>query len=200
MGFTTPLVYNISTGNLVFSVQTPTPVAFPTWFLEDSKNLTIQFVQSGATQGTVSVAPGTGIGLQVAIGTPGIAAVSSATAGASVGDVFSVVLPMNTTALQALFAGPPATSQVTLIFEFRTSSGGTPQRYQFPLIVKLNLIPDTLIDPAPPDTAIGKADANASFVLKNGGNGDIQIMRSKDGTKRAQVYLGNDGILHTDLF
>lgn len=195
MAFPTSLTYNISTNSLVKSATQPGAVGAISWFSADTKNLVIQFVQD-AEPGKVTVVPATGIGLQVAIGTPGGTVISSATAPPAVSDFYTVPLPLNTSAMVAALVASPGGFPTT--FEFRTSDGSIPQRYEFPLTIKPALISDTLTATAPPDTAIGVNAANSTFVRKLGVQGDFQIWTSPDGLKTSKVYLGNDGQLKAD--
>lgn len=196
MAFTTALIFNISTGQLILSVAQPSAVANPIWFYGDTKHLTIRFVQSGPTAGTVTVVPATGIGLDIGAGTPGATPLTSATAGAAdINDIFPVDLPMGTA---AILAAVTAASTVNTTFEFRTSDGVNFQRYEIPLVIKQSLLSGTITATALPDVAIGVNAVNAGFVKKAGAAGDFQILTSPDGTKLCRFYWGNDGVPHFD--
>lgn len=198
MAFITPFIFNISTGQLVLSVAQPTPVANPAWFYLDTKHLAIQFVQNGATNGTVTVVPAAGIGLVIGAGTPGSTPLTSATApAADATNTFTVDLPMGTAGiLSALGSG--AAVPFTTVFELRTSDGVNFQRYELPLKIMPSLLSGTITATPPPDVAIGVNAANATFAKKVQLAGDFEIWKSDDGSRTARVYLGRDGVIHAD--
>lgn len=197
MAFPTPLIYNISTKQLVLSVAQPSSVGALSWFFEDTQHLLIQFVQNGSATGTVTVVPAAGIGLVIAAGKPGGTVYSEATApAADLTNTFTVDLPMNTTQVQAALGSAP---NVSCTLELRTNDGTNFQRYQIPLTIINSVISSALTSTPPPDVAIGAAAANTTFVKRNGAAGDFQILTSADGSKQVRFYLGNDGTTHFDV-
>lgn len=195
MAFVTALIFNISTGQLILSAVQPSPVANPIWYYGDTKHLNIQFVQNGATQGTVSILPSAGIGLAIGAGTPGSTPLTTATAsGPDANGIFTADLSMTTSLITTAIAN----GQIECVLELRTSDGTNFQRYELPLVIKPSLLSGTITATPPPDTAIGVNAAKATFVSKDGAAGDFQIMRSPDGTKKCRFYWGNDGVEHFD--
>lgn len=197
MAFNTLLFFNISNGQFVRSVAQPSGVPNPKWIFADTKHVVLTFVQDADIAGKVSIVPATGIGLQVAVGQLGEIVYSSVTAPAAVNDVFTFDLPLNTNALQTALTSAGGKS-LDCVMEFRTSSGGLPQRYEVQMNISGHVISDALTDTPAPDVAIGVAAANSSFVRKDSPAGDFQIWRSATGARLARVYLGEDGLIKAD--
>ena len=202
MAFDTRLYFNITSQSFIASVDQPSPINTPTWYADDTKHLLIQFVQSESA-GAVSVVPGTGITLTVAIGAPGSSPTvdTSATAGAAdATDTFTVDLPMNVAGVQTALG---SSTSVQRTIEFRTVDGsGASQRYSAKINIAQRLITGTLVDVAPPLTALSGQEAIATLIPRNGAqsgyeNTGFTMCDADDVTK---VYIINirGGVLRAE--
>ena len=66
------------------------------------------------------------------------------------------------------------------------------------MTIREPLLDGTNADPTPPEVALGKNEAAAIYVAKDGPSGALQIMRSPDG-KAYAFSVTNDGQPHFDL-
>ncbi len=196
MAFATNLVFNVSTGALVLSANQPSNVANPVWFYGDTKHLVITFVQNADLSGTVSIMPATGIGLQIGAGTPGGTVLTTATSAPAVGDVYTVDLPMNTSAINTALTAAGGVALNTT-FEFKTSDGTYTQRYEIPLVIRAAVLTDVVTDVPPPDVAIGGNAVRATYVPKVWAAGDFMIMTDTNGIQY-RFFAGTDGSAHLE--
>ncbi len=194
MALETNLVFNVTTQSFITSLSVATAVGTLEWYSGDTKHILLKLVKNGsAGSSSVDVVPASGLGLVVALGTPGGATLTSVTPGAAVNDLYTFDLPLTTAAIATFVAGG---SQNTTL-EFQTSDAGLFQRYQTPLRLKPAVVSGTLTDPPAGATAISTDSANATFVRKVGVAGDVQIMTSPSGLQ-FEFYVGDDGQPHFD--
>lgn len=175
------------------------PFVLPSVVEGDSMFLSIGIVYDNisAGQGYLSEQTLSGWSAKVAIGDQGGTPVTSATLSIdSSGKRLEGTLPLNTTAVAALFASEDI---VTKTFELEITDGTSTQSFQRSIVLYEEVISSTLVAVAAPDTALGRAEA-ANLYLKKGENdpGVGFILVSPDGTQKAYVYLTNQGTLEAD--
>lgn len=139
----------------------------------------------------------TGWSCQVAVGNIGSAPHTSATLSVTNDadglTVFSGSLPMNVAAVKDLFT---AGESVSRTFEMQITDATGEQSYKKNVTIQDELIESALVDPTPPDVALGKAEAASLYVkMSENAPGAGPILVSPDGTQKAILYLDDQGQL-----
>lgn len=203
---------NIGTGQLSVVVTAASPQGaeavyasgnqfrLPDFFAGTEKNFRIALLQDNpsAGPGAVSLIDSTGIGLRIGIGEPGAVltsatmALDATTAPANV--VFAGLLPFNLSAIYALFPGN-STAPSPQVLEIEVNNGGDFDKFQFPVTIRNEILTTNLVDPTPPDTALGRNEAAQLYMPWAWPAGRGPILLSPDGSKKAIVYLDNNGQL-----
>lgn len=193
-GIQTILCFNVTREIWVRSASEPSQVLPPKWYSGDVRSIKVQFVRDEPS-GKVSVVTDI-VSVQVGVGTPGTASLTSATSGVADSAYFySIDLPFPKSATET-FIGSTGERSTTL--EFRTSSATGDQRYQTQVTLKKQLLSGTDADPSATDSPLGTLTAANLYVTKAAIAGEIKYWMSADGLKQKIQYLGNDGLMHYD--
>ena len=169
MAFDERLTFDITNQRFVLSVSQPVFITAPEWYVGDVRSIQIQFVRRTSGQ-AVEVVSGSGITLQVALGSPGVTPTvyTSATAGvADSSHTFTVSLPLNVAGVVTAIG---SSASISAQLEFKSTDGASPMRYRTTVTIKQNVISATLTDPTPSPVAISSAEAYSAFVLRDGSN------------------------------
>ena len=136
-----------------------------------------------------------GYALAVSVGTAANP-LAQATAWTPSSDNYSLTgsLAMNTSGINGLSDG---SSQ---IFEVRLYDGTGYNRGQQSVVVRKSVATSGALVSLPTDTALGSGEASRLYVKKEGAAGEGFILKSLDGTKKALIYLGDDGTLRSDPY
>jgi hypothetical protein len=184
------IVINITSGQPVISKDNPQPIQIN---LIDGDVMTcrVQLVKAAATGlGRVSVVSAIGLGCQLALAaTRGGTVITSATAldAASADDFWSVLLPLNVAAVTAAAGASGADIFLEALI-------GT-KRFQIPVKLFKQINSGAVVDAPVPDVALGKIEATATYVAKNGEAGAFQIFTTPSGGK-IKMYAGDDDEMH----
>jgi hypothetical protein len=194
-----PLNFVVNTKQLAFTETNPQVFKIPTLFQED--NLLIHFkalkqisiLGDGRGAGFLEKLPLAGYGLQICVGSAGSIKANVNTF--DVIDNYTVqgFLNLATSDINNALAGA---NEVQLTFEIILKLGGLPYRGAYPVLLKKSVALAGALVPPPGDTALGALDAERLYVPQNDSTGFT--MRNKAGTKRAFVYLDDDGMLRAD--
>lgn len=177
----------------VRSVEEPTRVDPPEWAFGDVKSIAVTFLDPTSRGRSEVVTSLTGV--QIGIGTPGSTVVTSATAGTpSASFAYPFTIALNLTAVNN-FLGSELRKQATL--EFRVSDATGPNRYRATIFLLQQLLSDAVVDPAPPELALGQNQARGIYVAQDGVAGASRILRSPSGY-RVLEYYGDDKQMHYD--
>ena len=206
------LFVDVDGKSLVSGVNDPAEFRPPTFYQGDTVSVEVTLLRrtayynstvAGAPFERISIAP---LSLRIGIGTPD-AAVGS---GAPV--IYQNEFTKDTTANKfggEMFFSPSAVATLlgsattaTSTIEIEVGEDGKYTTvYQGPITIAAELIeePTTASPPPPGDSYYTRAETNALFVKRDGGAGDVIILRSPDGSKICTLWLDNDGVLHQDI-
>jgi len=165
----TELFYELTNQVFVQSVESPNQINPPLFYADDVKPIKLKLVRRTSAQ-AVEVVDVTGVGVQIAIGTPAAAPTvfTSATAGSVDADGFlPISLPFNVLAVQTALG---TNLEISATMELRVITGATPQRYQTKVPIRQRLITGTLVDPPAPDIATTLAEVQSQMVPRDGSN------------------------------
>jgi len=197
----TELFFDITSQAFVQSVAQPVIINPPAWYVGDIKHLSVKFVRRTSTN-AVSVVDGTGVTMQMAIGTPASSPdvdTSATAASADSDNFFAITLLLNVADIVSTVG---SSLQVTRTLEFMLTVAGEPERYQTQITLKQRLISGTLVDPAPPDVAVSSAQMLATMVPRNGAltgyeNSEFYMVDSEN-TSRVYALRIRAGQLHVE--
>ena len=184
------IVFNITSSRSVISKDCPVEVDID---LIDGDIMTCRVQLIKSTGRSISVISGVGLSCQLAVAaTRGGTVLTSASAASSAdsSDFWTVVLPVNTT----LIAGVATATGAPVFIEALIGT----QRFQIPARLYKQVNSGTVGDAPVQDVAIGKLEAGATYVAKNGDAGTQQIFTSLGGTK-VRMYAGDDGEMHWEI-
>lgn len=177
----------------VKSVEEPTRIDPPEWGFGDVKAITLTFVDP-ISRGRVQVVTSI-TSAQLAIGTPGGTVLTSATAsGVDASFAHAFTVPLNIAAIDT-FLGSDLKKPTTI--EFRVSDSTGPNRHQGAVVLIQQLISDTIVDPSPPEVALGRNEAAGIYTPKEWPAGMRQIVTTDSG-RRFMVYPHDDGRFQFD--
>lgn len=198
---TTDLIFSLTDQAFIQSVQQPNVLNTFSWYYGSVRHIRVKFAERSSAQ-QVSVPNPVGWAVQMAIGAvagPTVATSATAT-GPDSEDYFTFTVLLNVAGvLTALGSG----SEVALVLEFQiTSVSGEPEKYQTAIKIKKGLITTTLVDPVPPETAMGSSEARALFVPRDGSNTsypcDSFIMEDANNSSLRYLVSIKDGQWHFD--
>jgi hypothetical protein len=177
----------------VRSVGEPTRIDPPEWGYGDVKAITVTFVDP-TPKGRVEVVTSLSA-VQVAIGTPGSAPITTATATTpSAAFAYPITIPLNVAGVNT-FLGSELRKAATLEFMVTDSVG--PNRYRSTLYIFQQLNTGAVADTAPGDSALGVQQARGIYVPQDGVAGASRVLRSPSGY-RVLEYYGDDKQMHYD--
>jgi hypothetical protein len=185
------LFFELQTKRLVFSETNGRTVILPDLYREDSFSIDFRALQRIRTIGSplfnrVNLS---GYSLTISVGvvadTP-LAQASSWVASDS-GTLLTGTLNMSTAGINAL------ADQTSALFEVKLSSGAEAYRGQFNVVIRKSLATSGSIVTVVSDIALGVAEADRTYIRKQGRPGEAQVLTSDDGTKQGIIYWHNDG-------
>jgi hypothetical protein len=190
-----PLNFVVNTKQLAFTERNPQVFTIPTLYQEDTLLIHFKALRQIAILGPTFLEklPLAGYALQICVGLAG--SIKANVNAFDVIDNYTVQgsLSLATPDIEAAFGGA---SEVQLRFEIILKLGGVPYRGQWPVLVKKSVALAAALVPPPGDVALGALEAQRTYVPQNDCTGFT--MKNKAGTKRAIVYLDDDGMLRAD--
>lgn len=184
---------DVSNGRLSGSYLASVPFTLPKLVAGDTVSLRIRLVKPriDAQPGTYALVPLDGVTMRVAIGTAG-AALTNADLVVD-GDALVGDLPLNVAPITGL------TFPAEKVFEFRISfSGGSYKHLQVPVTLIASVLAVTTIPTEPPDEALTKNEARASYVPIDGGEqGQWFCLKDQTTGIAYRIYV-KDGELRCD--
>lgn len=196
-GIPTTLFFNVTRSVFVSSVAQPIQIQPAPWYRGDVRNLQVTFCRDepGNTASIITdltaVQCGVGVLTNSTVNTP---AATSATAGTPVNNVFPILLPLNLASIATLLA---SAVQVDVTLEFVLTGADSESRYQTIVQIRESLLDVAAVDPTPPEVALGKSEAQALYVPKQGAAGGAFTLKNTAG-EEFLIYVGDDRQLHCD--
>lgn len=187
-----PLNFVVNTKQLAFTETNPQVFPIPTLYQEDNLVIHFKALKQIAVLGPnfLEKLPLAGYGLQICVGSPG--SIKANVNAFIVIDNYTVQGELNlaTVDINNAFAGA---NEVLLTFEILLKLGGLPYRGAWPVLVKKSVALAGALVPPPGDMALGSLEAQRLYVPQNDCTGFV--MKNKAGTKRALIFLDDDGLL-----
>jgi len=193
-----------ATGSLVRSVERPEVFSLPALVQGDTISLEVSLVEDNPSAGIgkVSLVSIAGYSLKVGVGQTPLGngsvtpfALQTSWTTSSDGLKFTGTLGLNTAELTT-FLGSESSKSAWFEIELRdTATGYYETVYGAAVTVRANLVTAGSTVAFPGDTALGSAEAAATYVRKVGGAGESIFLKSPDGTKTIQLYCDNNGTL-----
>lgn len=188
-------------GKIFANPTTETSYTFKSFKNGDTERFRVYVVTANTAQpGKLTSVAATGMVLKIALGNFSAGTSSPLTSitcsVSSNGAYFEGDLPLNVAAVQALFAAQVA--DVSALLEFELNDGGYLQSHDVGVIIRHQLITNTLVDSTAPDTALGKQEAAGLYVPQIWPEGFQMIVTDNDGSGRRYAVYVYAGALRFD--
>lgn len=201
------LYANRSTNSLVASVERPDGFSIPPLVQGDTISIQLSVVEDNPTAGIgavslVNLAP---YSLKIGLGTTPtgsgggtVIALQTSWTLDSNQTAYTGELSLNTAEVTT-FLGTSSSRNAHIEIELKTTATGAFETvYIGQVEIRAQLITTGSTVPIPGDTALGSAEAAATYVPKLGAAGGSIVLTSSDGTKQGILYWGDDGAFHAE--
>jgi len=189
--------FELTNKQLAVSVQGPAGISLPTFAQEEIVTLDIGVIKQISTLGNQQFEQINPAGWSLALSVGQVAgSILAQQLTFTVDPVtmkFVGTLDLNTAGITAL-----TDRQTGVYLEFLlTDSLGSKYRKRFDAVVEKSIYLASSLNPVVSDTAIGRLEADRTYVKKQGAAGEGFILKSADGTKQIFVYCDDDGSLQS---